>query len=261
MMDKTVTIERIEDHIALLSLNRPEAANSLSRELLDELQRALRKVNRDDNIRVVLLTGNGTKAFCAGADLKERKGMSDEEVTGTVKKIGETVRMIEELPVPVIAVLNGAAFGGGLEMALACDLRMISSSARVGLTETSLAIIPGAGGTQRLSRLIGKGQAKSLIYTARPVDADRAYALGIAEYIHDPDVLMEEAEDLARTIAGNGPVAVREAKKAIDRGMETNLEAGLYIEQKSYRKTIPTKDRLEGLTAFAEKRKPVYRGE
>ncbi|SDJ12397.1 enoyl-CoA hydratase [Salimicrobium halophilum] len=260
-MAKTVTIDRADEHIAVITLNRPDAANALSHQLLEELQKALKKVEKEEGVRVVLLTGSGSKAFCAGADLKERKGMTDEEVIGTVKKIGDTVRMIETLPMPVIAVMNGVAFGGGLEMALACDLRMISSVTRVGLTETSLAIIPGAGGTQRLARLIGKGHAKALIYTAKAVEAERAYTLGIAEYMHDPQFLMDEAMELAHMIARNGPVAVKEAKRAIDNGMETDLEAGLSIERGCYNKTIPTADRQEGLTAFSEKRKPVYRGE
>ncbi|SIS45629.1 enoyl-CoA hydratase-related protein [Salimicrobium flavidum] len=260
-MAKTVTIDRADEYAVIVTLNRPDAANSLSHQMLDELQEAVKFIESDRNVRVVLLTGSGAKAFCAGADLKERKGMDDEEVIETVEKIGDTVKMVEALPVPVIAVMNGVAFGGGLELALACDLRMISSVTRVGLTETSLAIIPGAGGTQRLSRLIGKGNAKAMIYTARPVEAERAYSLGIAEYMHDPQFLMDEALELAGTIARNGPIAIREAKTAIDSGIEKSLEEGLKKESDSYRRTIPTKDRKEGLQAFSEKRKPHYRGE
>lgn len=260
-MAKTVTIDRADEYVMIVTLNRPDAANSLSHQMLDDLQEALSSIEKNGNVRVVLLTGSGAKAFCAGADLKERKGMEDEEVIATVEKIGDTVKMVESLPVPVIAVMNGVAFGGGLELALACDLRMISSVTRVGLTETSLAIIPGAGGTQRLSRLIGKGHAKAMIYTARPVEAERAYDLGIAEYMHDPQFLMDEALELARAISRNGPVALRQAKTAIDAGVETSLEEGLRLERDAYRKTIPTSDRKEGLQAFSEKRKPAYRGE
>ncbi|MYL71098.1 enoyl-CoA hydratase [Halobacillus litoralis] len=260
-MEELVALEEISPHVYVLKLNRPDAANALSSDLLDQLQEKAHEINRRQEIRVVLVTGEGNKAFCAGADLKERKGMSDEEVVQTVTKIGDTVRMIEDIHVPTIAVINGVAFGGGLELALACDLRMMSTSTKVGLTETSLAIIPGAGGTQRLSRLIGIGQAKAMIYSAKPVEANRAYSLGLVEYIHEPQFLMEEAKDLAACIARNGPVAMKQAKKAINQGYDTDLSSGLEIERACYKKTIPTDDRVEGLQAFQEKRKPEYKGE
>lgn len=260
-MEELVTLEELEPHVFLLKLNRPEAANALSGELLDQLQGKIEEIKNRKEIRVVLLTGEGNKAFCAGADLKERAGMDEEEVVQTVTKIGETVMMVENIPVPTIAVLNGVAFGGGLELALGCDLRMMSMSTRVGLTETSLAIIPGAGGTQRLSRLIGLGQAKAMIYTAKPVESKRALSLGLVEYVHEPQFLMQEAIDLAACIARNGPVAIRQAKKAISKGFETDLNTGLEIERSCYKETIPTTDRREGLQAFKEKRKPEYKGE
>jgi methylglutaconyl-CoA hydratase len=260
-MPDIVTLEELEPHVFSLKLNRPDAANALSLSLLDALQEKVDEINRRSDIRVVLFTGEGSKAFCAGADLKERAEMGEEDVLETVKKIGDTIRMIENISVPTVAVINGVAFGGGLELALACDLRMMSTSTKVGLTETSLAIIPGAGGTQRLSRLIGKGQAKAMIYTARPVEAKRALTLGLVEYVYEPQFLMEEAKDLAACIARNGPVAVRQAKLAINEGMETDLEEGLEIERSCYEKTIPTSDRIEGLQAFKEKRKPEYKGE
>ncbi|CDQ19606.1 Enoyl-CoA hydratase/carnithine racemase [Halobacillus karajensis] len=260
-MKDLVTLEELSPHVFLLQLNREKAANSLSHLLLDQLQMRVKEINQRSEIRVVLVTGAGTKAFCAGADLKERAGMSDHEVIQTVKKIGETINMVEQISVPTIAVINGVAFGGGLELALACDLRMMSTSTKVGLTETSLAIIPGAGGTQRLSRLIGIGHAKSMIYTARPIEAKRAHSLGLAEYIHEPQFLMEEAKDLAACMARNGPVAMKQAKKAINLGFDETLESGLEIERSCYEKTIPTTDRIEGLQAFKEKRKPEYKGE
>ncbi|MCA0983140.1 enoyl-CoA hydratase [Halobacillus yeomjeoni] len=260
-MSELVTLEEIEDHVMLLTLNRPDAANALSHDLLDAITDKVDEIQRSQDIRVVLITGSGNKAFCAGADLKERAGMSDEEVVSTVKKIGDTIRKIEELPMPTIAVMNGVAFGGGLELALACDLRMMSTSTKVGLTETSLAIIPGAGGTQRLSRLIGLGKAKAMIYSARPVEAEHAYNIGLVEYIYEPQFIHQEARDFACSIARNGPVALRQAKKAISQGYETDLVKGLEIEHECYKETIPTKDRMEGLTAFKEKRKPVYKGE
>ncbi|RWZ60367.1 enoyl-CoA hydratase [Halobacillus fulvus] len=256
-----VSIKEVEDHVFLLTLNRPDAANALSLALLDELQEKVKEINENPQVRAVLITGSGNKAFSAGADLKERKGMSDEEVIQTVTKIGDTIQAIEEIEVPTIAVINGVAFGGGLELALACDLRMMSTSTRVGLTETSLAIIPGAGGTQRLPRLIGLGKAKSMIYTAKPVEAKQAYEFGLVEYLFEPQFLMDEAKDLACTIARNGPIAIKQAKKAIDKGNGTDLSEGLQIERQSYKETIPTKDRAEGLLAFQEKRKADYKGE
>lgn len=260
-MAELVTLEKIEDHVCVLTLNRPEAANALSTALLDELQDKVAQIEGANDVRAVIIKGSGTKAFCAGADLKERRGMSDEEVIQTVRKIGDTIRMVEQITVPTIAMINGVAFGGGLELALACDLRMMCTSTKVGLTETSLAIIPGAGGTQRLSRLIGIGRAKEMIYTAKPIEATRAYNIGLVEYMHDSQVLMQEAIDLASTIARNGPLAIKQAKKAINQGYETDLETALTIEQECYKVTIPTHDRIEGLQAFKEKRKPMYKGE
>ncbi|MBA2173983.1 enoyl-CoA hydratase [Halobacillus locisalis] len=260
-MTNLVTLEEVEAHVYVLTLNRPEAANALSRDVLDALAERVDELKRSSQVRAVIVTGSGSKAFCAGADLKERKEMDDEQVIQAVTKIGETINLIEEIPVPTIAMINGVAFGGGLELALACDLRMMSTLTTVGLTETSLAIIPGAGGTQRLSRLIGLGKAKSMIYTAKPVDADRAYQIGLVEYIHDPQILFEEAKDLACTIARNGPLAMKQAKKAINTGYETDLRTALEIERICYQRTIPTHDRIEGLQAFKEKRKPEYKGE
>ncbi|KHE66913.1 enoyl-CoA hydratase [Halobacillus sp. BBL2006] len=260
-MSELVTLEEVENHVLLMTLNRPEAANALSSALLDEISESVSEIENRKDIRAVLITGRGNKAFCAGADLKERAGMSDEDVIKTVEKIGDTVRLIEQIPVPTIAVINGVAFGGGLELALACDLRIMSTSTKVGLTETSLAIIPGAGGTQRLARLIGVGKAKAMIYSARPVEAERALSLGLVEFIHEPQFLLQEAKDFACTIGRNGPIALRQAKKAINYGIETDLTTGLEFERLCYQKTIPTKDRSEGLEAFKEKRKPVYKGE
>lgn len=259
-MSALVTLHMEDKEIAVIALNRPEAANALSLKLLDELNVILEQLETNPSIRAVIITGTKEKAFCAGADLKERRGMNEEEVIKTVKYIGDTATRIEELPVPVIAALNGVAFGGGLELALACDIRICAEHVKLGLTETSLAIIPGAGGTQRLPRLIGVGQAKRLIYTATPVDAKEAHALGIVEMAVSYDKLMDSAKKMSKKIAFNGPVAIKQAKKAIDKGIETDLSSGLNIEHYCYKETIATEDRLEGLAAFSEKRKPVYKG-
>ncbi|MYL28458.1 MULTISPECIES: enoyl-CoA hydratase-related protein [Halobacillus] len=260
-MNELVRMEEPLPYVCQLTLNRPEAANALSHALLDELSEKIDRIQSRSDIRVVLLTGEGSKAFCAGADLKERSDMTEDEVVQTVRKIGDTLRQLEKIEVPTIALMNGAAFGGGLELALACDLRMMSSSAKAGLTETSLAIIPGAGGTQRLSRLIGPGRAKSMIYTAKPVEASKAFQMGLVEYMYEPQMLMEEAHDLAACIARNGPLAVKAAKHAINLGCEKPLDESLEIEHAAYKTTIPTADRMEGLHAFKEKRRPEYKGE
>lgn len=260
-MDSQVLLSRNLEGIITITLNRPEAANALSVQMLNELKSALNEIKFDREVRCVIITGNGEKAFCAGADLKERAGMNEEQVRKTVSLIRETVTSIEDLPQPVIAAINGAAFGGGTELALACDMRVASINAKFGLTETSLGIIPGAGGTQRLSRLIGKGRAKDLIFTARKIDAIEAEKIGLIEYLVGFDLLMDKVMEIAKLIAKNGPIAVKQAKKAINKGYEVDLNTGLAIEQNAYEITIPTKDRLEGLNAFKEKRTPIYKGE
>lgn len=258
-MSELISYKKIDDHVALLTLERPEAANAMSKALLDELNKCIDKIEQDDQIYCTIITGSGVKAFCAGADLKERKGMSDDQVIEAVHYIGETVSHVAKMKMPVIAAINGVAFGGGLELALACDIRIANRTIKMGLTETSLAIIPGAGGTQRLTRLIGIGQAKRLIYTGKPVSAEEALRIGIVEQLAEDSV--HEAIELAVQIAKNGPIALKQAKSAIDKGIQTNIETGLTIEHQCYKETIPTKDRLEGLNAFKEKRKPVYIGE
>ena len=259
-MIRTVLLE-VTDNIATITLNRPEAANAFSKQMLFELQETLAGIKFDQTIRTVIITGSGEKVFCAGADLKERSTMSTVEVRQTVSLIRHVVDEVEIMPIPVIAAINGAAFGGGLELALACDIRVAADTAKVGLTETSLAIIPGAGGTQRLPRLIGTGKAKELIYTAKRVDAFEAKELGIIEHVVPIEELFNKALEIATKITENGPIAVSQAKQAINKGIEVDLQTGLEIEKMAYAITIPTKDRIEGLTAFKEKRKPVYKGE
>ena len=250
----------VEDGIAIVTLMRSEAANALSIQMLHEINEELEKIQYDRSIRVVIVTGDGEKAFCAGADLKERKGMSEEQVRQTVALIGLTVNHFELLAQPVIAAINGVAFGGGLELALACDIRIASSNAKVGLTETALGIIPGAGGTQRLPRLIGVGKAKELIFTARRITADEALAYGIVEKVVPAKDLLEEAKALAAEMAKNAPLSLIQAKVAINQGIQTDITTGLQIESLAYSRLLYTEDRLEGLRAFQEKRSPLYRG-
>ncbi|MFF2797240.1 enoyl-CoA hydratase [Lysinibacillus xylanilyticus] len=259
-MTQLVRFELLDGCIGLITLSRPEAANAMSVQLLQELSTTLDNINGDPAVRVVLLTGEGEKAFCAGADLKERKGMPDRQVKKIVQLIGATVAKVEALAQPVIAVLNGVAFGGGLELALACDLRLAATHAKLGLTETSLGIIPGAGGTQRLPRLIGIGKAKELIYTARRLNAEEARSYGIVEYVHEGHEVLEKAQQLALEMAKNAPLSLVQAKIAMNQGIEVDLATGLKIESLAYNALIPTEDRLEGLLAFQEKRTPQYLG-
>src|SRR5690625_5299632 len=255
-----IKYETIKEHIAVITINRPEVSNALSTQLIQAINHTFEKIAKHPSIYCTIITGAQDKTFCAGADLKERLKMTEKQVVKTVREIGKMVSGVERLPMPVIAALNGVAFGGGLELSLACDLRIAADHIKLGLTETSLAIIPGAGGTQRLPRLIGTGQAKRLIYTAVPIDAEEAYKIGLVELLVTHDNLLQEAKLLAKKIVSNGPIAVKQAKEAINKGIETDLYTGLTIEHQCYKQTIPTEDRLEGLQAFKEKRKPEYKG-
>jgi enoyl-CoA hydratase/carnithine racemase len=259
MSEPTVLVQR-EGGIRTLTLNRPDVMNSVNVEMLRDLRAALEDAQFDPDARCVIITGAGEKAFCAGADLKERAGMAEVEVRRYIETIRNTFTLAENLPVPVIAAVNGVALGGGTELALASDLRIVSETATLGLTETSLAIIPGAGGTQRLPRIVGKAKAKELILTARRIDAQEALAIGLANKVVPAAALLDEARAMAEAITKNGPVAVRVAKRAIDRGLEMDLASGLVFESTCYEITIPTEDRREGLLAFREKRKPAYKG-
>jgi len=246
--------------IVTLTLNRPEVMNSLNFPLLHALREQIESYRFRSDIRVLILTGSGEKAFCAGADLKERATLSPEKVKEFIFTIRNLFTSIEQLNKAVIAAVNGIALGGGTEMALACDIRIAALNATMGLTETRLAIIPGAGGTQRLPRLIGKGKAKELIFTGGRVDAQEALAIGLVNKICEPQELMETCKKMAALICETGPIAIEQAKYAINYGCETDINTGLAIESNAYWVCIPTEDRLEGLAAFKEKRKPVYKG-
>lgn len=259
MSDNLLLIDRT-DQIAVLTLNRPKVMNSFNFDMLRALRDAVEALRFDPDIRVLIITGSGDRAFCAGADLKERATLSPVQVKEFIFTIRNLFTAIEQLPKPVIAAVNGIALGGGTELALACDVRIASVGATMGLTETRLAIIPGAGGTQRLPRLVGKGKAKELIFTGRRVDAAEALAMGLVNEVCEPEDLLDVCKKMAAMICETGPIAVEQAKYAINYGMETDLATGLAIESNAYWVTIPTEDRLEGLAAFREKRKPVYKG-
>ena len=258
-LPELVSVRR-EDGLVWLTIERPEVMNCLSFPTLKRLRSLCEELREDESVRCVLITGSGEKAFCAGADLKERKTMPKDRVPEFVKNIRRTMDDFESLPQPTIGVVNGFAFGGGSELLLSCDLRVAAPHAQFGLTEVTLAIIPGAGGTQRLPRLVGKSRAKDLILTGRRLSAEEAERMGLVNRIAEPGQLEACATELAQQIAGNGPVAVRAAKAAIDQGCELDLPAGLELEARCYERTLPTEDRLEALAAFSEKRKPVFRG-
>jgi len=248
----------VREQIGYITLNRPERLNCFDYPTLEELRGIIRDIREDSSVRVVIVTGSGT-AFSAGADLKERKTLTEQEVRRNVAAIRDAFTELAALPQPTIAAVNGYAFGGGFELMLACDFRIASADAVMGLTETSLGIIPGAGGTQRLPRLIGESRAKELIFTARKIDARTADRLGLLNGVTEEDV-MEASELLAREMLRNAPVAIRQAKQAITAGMGTNLEEGLAIETAAYEAVIPTEDRREALRAFEERRPPVFSG-
>ena len=260
-MSDAVLLTDEKDGVLTLTLNRPKIMNSFSFELLRALKAQIDAIRFRPEIRVVIITGSGEKAFCAGADLKERATLTPLQVKEFIFTIRDLFSSIENLNKPVIAAVNGVALGGGTELALACDIRLASATASMGLTETRLAIIPGAGGTQRLPRLIGRGKAKELIFTGRRVPAEEALAIGLVNQVCEPDHLLEACQSMAAEICQTGPIAIEQAKYAINHGLETDLHTGLAIESNAYWVTIPTQDRLEGLAAFREKRKPVYRGE
>jgi enoyl-CoA hydratase/carnithine racemase len=249
-----------QDNVVMITLNRPEVMNAINVTMLKALKNQIEAIRFDPDIRVVIITGAGDKAFCAGADLEERESLDETQVREFIFKIGDVFNSIESLSKPVIAAINGLALGGGTELALACDIRIASTSASMGLTETHLAIIPGAGGTQRLPRLIGRGKAKELIFTGCKVGAEEALRIGLVNKIQEKDALLDECKKMAAEICKASPTAIEQAKYAIDHGLDTDLHTGLAIESNAYRITIPTADRLEGLAAFREKRKPEYKG-
>lgn len=260
--EKLVIVDRdkLGPGITNLILNRPEGKNSLSKGMLKELHEELVMLHEDDSTNVLVISSSVPKVFCAGADLKERKTMAEEEIPNFVEQLRTAFMAVDDLPMPVIGAIEGAALGGGLELALACDLRVCSDSSTLGLPETALAIIPGAGGTQRLPRLVGLQKAKELIFTAKRLTGPEAVAYGLVSESVPDGTAKQRAIEIAKKINEGGPIALRMAKQAINKGMQVALKKGMEVEKKSYAKVVPTQDRVEGLLAFAEKRKPVYKG-
>ena len=246
--------------IAYVTLNRPEMLNAFNFEMLEELRKVIESIQIHPDIRIVIISGAGDKAFSVGADLKERTSLPDALVKRNLNRFGEVFSLIEHLPQPTICVLNGYAFGGGMELALTCDFRIAADHISLGLTETGLGIIPGAGGTQRLPRLIGEAKAMELILTAKRMSATEALQYGVLTKIAPVESLQEVTAEFTSRLLKNAPIAIQQAKFAIKQGMKTDIQTGLQIERKAYELTIPTEDRIEALNAFAEKRPPQFKG-
>jgi enoyl-CoA hydratase len=256
---KNIIYEKSEG-IATITLNRPEALNAFSKEVVEEIIHALEDVTNDEDVRVVVLTGSGEKAFSAGADIKAMVGMTPLKAR-ELSLMGERLCLaLENLEKPVIAALNGYALGGGLEVAMSCDLRVATENARMGQTEINIGLIPGWGGTQRLTRLIGKTKAKEMVFTGRMIDAKTAEQLGILNMVVPPDKFKETVRQFALELAFKAPVAVRVAKALINKGADIGLDSALALEREGFGVVASTEDFREGVSAFTEKRKPVFKG-
>lgn len=253
MEENKVLLEK-QGHIAVVSINRPKALNALNSEVLVALDEVIGQVEADEDIYVVILTGSGEKSFVAGADIAEMKDMTPMQARRFSNLGNRIFRRLEQLEKPVIAAVNGFALGGGCELALACDIRIASEKARFGQPEVGLGITPGFGGTQRLARTVGIAKAKEMLYTGRPVKADEALAIGLANKVVAPEELMNEAQAMAAAIAANAPVAVRLCKAAVNRGMQVDMDTAIALEAEMFSECFATEDQTEGMTAFVEKR-------
>lgn len=242
-------------NIAVATINRPQALNALNSDVLTDLDELVNVVRADSDIRALVITGSGAKAFVAGADIGEMSTLTPEEGEAFGKHGNDVFRRIETLPIPTIAAVNGFALGGGCELSMACDIRICADTAVFGQPEVGLGITPGFGGTQRLARLVSPGMAKQLIYTARNIKADEAYRIGLVNAVYPAEELLPQAEKLANTIAANAPIAVRACKKAINEGLQVDMDAAVVIEEKLFGSCFKTADQVEGMGAFLEKRK------
>jgi enoyl-CoA hydratase len=250
----------VEDGIATITIDRPKALNALNSKTLDELCSAAWQAGEDPEVGAVILTGAGDKAFVAGADIKEMIEFSPLDMKEFCLRGQASLATLEELGKPVICAINGFALGGGLELALACDVRIASENAKLGLPEVSLGIIPGFGGTQRLPRLIGPGRAKEMVMSAGMYDAAKAEAWGLVNAVHPSEDLMDAARKMAKAFMRNGPMAVALGKAAVNNGLDMDLKRALYLEAELEATAFSTGDRHEGMGAFVEKRKPEFSG-
>ena len=246
--------------IATITINRPKALNALNEETIPEFLSSLEDAERDEKVRVIVITGAGEKAFCAGLDLKTVKDISVVKAV-EMSRLGQKMTLrIEELGKPVIAAINGYALGGGIELAMACDIRIASENARIGQTEVNVGLIPGWGGTQRLPRLVGRGRAKELIFTGKMIDAKTAERIGLINMVVPPEKLKSAVEELSKVIMSKPPIAIKLSKELINNSIETDQGTGLVHEAEAFGILASTEDYREGITAFIEKRKPEYKG-
>lgn len=258
---ETILVDEPAPAVLRVTFNRPEASNAFNTRSAHELFDVFHPLEIVRNhFRCVVLTGTGDKAFCAGGDLKERRQLSEEEWVLQHELMERTVRAIANCPIPVIAAANGAAYGGGLELLLQCDFAYAADTARFALTETSLGIMPGAGGTQTLARAVGERRAKELILGAVPFSATEALEWGVVNRVFPAEQLMTETLAMAQRIAGNAPIAVRQAKHSIHYGLQCDFATGMMFELEAYQRMVKTQDRVEGVAAFNEKRKPRFIG-
>ncbi|EGW40577.1 short-chain-enoyl-CoA hydratase [Desulfosporosinus sp. OT] len=246
--------------VAVLTINRPKALNALNSDTLAELSTVLDELGRDSSVKAVILTGSGEKAFVAGADISQMKDFNALEGRQFAQLGQATFRKLELLPQPVIAAINGFALGGGCELAMACDIRIAGENAKFGQPEVTLGLTAGFGGTQRLPRLVGTGLASELLFTGDIIDVQEAYRIGLVNHVYPVDTLMEEAQKLAKRIAGRAPAAVQLSKSAIQRGVNMDLDSAQAFEADAFGLTFSTQDQTEGCTAFVEKRKPAFQG-
>jgi enoyl-CoA hydratase len=257
----TITIDHPQEHTVLVTLNRPEVANAMNTQMgLDLLNVFDGFCATPNQQRCIVVTGAGGKAFCAGGDLKQRNGMTDEQWQDQHLIFERMIRAIIGCPVPVIAAVNGAAYAGGMEIALCADFIYAAEQARFALTEVTLGIMPGAGGTQNLPRAVGARRAKEILLTGRPFGVQQAFDWGMVNRICKAESLLPEALETAAVIAANAPISTRQIKQSVNMGLNTDLQTGMMFEIEAYNRMVPTEDRREGIRAFNEKRKPVYKG-
>ncbi|HEY4043116.1 MAG TPA: enoyl-CoA hydratase-related protein [Rhodopila sp.] len=258
---KTILVEYPQEHTVLVTLNRPEVVNAMNTQMgLDLLEVFDGFCAAPNKQRCIIVTGSGSKAFCAGGDLKQRDGMTDEMWQDQHLIFERMIRAMVGCPVPIVAAVNGAAYAGGLEISLCADFIYAAEHARFALTEVTLGIMPGAGGTQTLPRAVGVRRAKEILLTGRPFSVQQAFDWGMVNRICKAETLLAEALETAAVIAANAPISTRQIKQSVNMGLNTDLQTGMMFEIEAYNRMVPTEDRREGIRAFNEKRKPVYRG-
>jgi enoyl-CoA hydratase/carnithine racemase len=253
---ETLLVQKHDDRLWVVTLNRPQVSNAINTQMGHDLLDLFTGLVADpDQARCIVLTGAGTKAFCGGGDLKERNGMTDAQWLTQHALFERGYRMVLDCPIPLVAAVNGHAYAGGLELTLACDFTYASKAARF-----ALGIMPGGTGTQTLPRIVGERRAKEIILTGRPFTAEQAYEWGVVNKLCEPEQTLAEALDVARAICANAPLSVRQAKQSIHHGLQMDLRTGTFFEIEAYNRLVPTKDRLEGVRAYNEKRKPNFIG-